>query len=190
MEFSLHLFFVFSFLFVRLGKVEFLLRRSCSHNGKSNICQGRCAIIISQGNNLQMNSPFPTQSRRLFYKAYSIDGETNGCHFADDISKCISFAKNVWISIKITPKCVPVGPIDNKSTSQIAKFMGPTWGPPGSCRPQVGPMLAPWSLLSGFGSDNGLAPNRHQSIIWSNDCLAYWHIYIRPSVQMSFFRKV
>ena len=26
--------------------------------------------------------------------------------------------------------------------SQIAKFMGPTWGPPGSCRPQVGPMLA------------------------------------------------
>ena len=26
---------------------------------------------------------------------------------------------------------------------QIAKFMGPTWGPPGSCRPQLGPMLAP-----------------------------------------------
>ena len=37
-------------------------------------------------------------------------------------------------------------------TSQIAKFMGPTWGPPGSCRPQIGPMLAPWTLLSGFGS--------------------------------------
>ena len=32
---------------------------------------------------------------------------------------------------------------------EIAKFMGPTWGPPGSCRPQVGPMLAPWTLLSG-----------------------------------------
>ena len=27
--------------------------------------------------------------------------------------------------------------------------MGPTWGPPGSCRPQMGPMLAPWTLLSG-----------------------------------------
>ena len=27
--------------------------------------------------------------------------------------------------------------------------MGPTWGPPGSCQPQVGPMLAPWTLLSG-----------------------------------------
>ena len=35
-------------------------------------------------------------------------------------------------------------------TSQIAKFMGPTWGPPGSCRPQMGPMLAPWTLLSGL----------------------------------------
>ena len=33
--------------------------------------------------------------------------------------------------------------------SQIAKFMGPTWGPPGPCRPQMGPMLAPWILLSG-----------------------------------------
>ena len=27
--------------------------------------------------------------------------------------------------------------------------MGPTWGPPGSCRPQMGPMLALWALLSG-----------------------------------------
>ena len=28
--------------------------------------------------------------------------------------------------------------------------MGPTWGPPGSCRPQMGPMLAPWTSLSGW----------------------------------------
>ena len=34
--------------------------------------------------------------------------------------------------------------------SQIARFMGPTWRPPGSCRPQVGPMLATWTLLSGM----------------------------------------
>ena len=37
---------------------------------------------------------------------------------------------------------------------QIAKFMGTTWGPPGSCRPQMGPMLAPWSLLSGTLMEN------------------------------------
>ena len=34
--------------------------------------------------------------------------------------------------------------------TKIAEFMGPTWGPPGSCRPQMGPMLAPWTLLSGY----------------------------------------
>ena len=32
---------------------------------------------------------------------------------------------------------------NRKKTSQIAKFLGPTWGPPGSCRHQMGPMLAP-----------------------------------------------
>ena len=35
-------------------------------------------------------------------------------------------------------------------SSHIAKFMGPTWGQPGSYRPQMGPMLAPWTLLSGM----------------------------------------
>ena len=28
-------------------------------------------------------------------------------------------------------------------------FMGPTWGLSGADRTQVGPMLAPWTLLSG-----------------------------------------
>ena len=42
--------------------------------------------------------------------------------------------------------------LKNTSTviSQIARFMGPTRGSPGSCRPQMGPMLAPWTLLSGM----------------------------------------
>ena len=31
-----------------------------------------------------------------------------------------------------------------------AKFIGPTWGQIGSCRPQLGPMLFPWTLLSGY----------------------------------------
>ena len=30
----------------------------------------------------------------------------------------------------------------------IARFMGPIWGPYGAGRTQVGPMLAPWTLLS------------------------------------------
>ena len=35
----------------------------------------------------------------------------------------------------------------------IARFMGPTWGPSGADRTQVGPMLAPWTLLSGKTTD-------------------------------------
>ena len=37
----------------------------------------------------------------------------------------------------------------------IAKFMGPTWGPSGSFRPQMGPMLVPWTLLSGHITSDG-----------------------------------
>ena len=47
------------------------------------------------------------------------------------------------------PTLVFVPPLVFGSSAQIAKFMGPTWVPPGSCRPQMGPMLAPWTLLSG-----------------------------------------
>ena len=55
--------------------------------------------------------------------------------------KCFHFMTSswtvlVWYSVRTFP-------------TQIARFTWPTWGPPGSCRPQLGPMLAPWTLLSG-----------------------------------------
>ena len=37
----------------------------------------------------------------------------------------------------------------NTKTTLIARFMGPTWVPSGADRTQVGPMLVPWTLLSG-----------------------------------------
>ena len=37
----------------------------------------------------------------------------NGPHFADDIFKCIFLNENIWISIKISLKFVPKGPINN-----------------------------------------------------------------------------
>ena len=37
----------------------------------------------------------------------------NGRHFADDIYKCIFLNEHVWISIKISLKFVPKGPINN-----------------------------------------------------------------------------
>ena len=34
--------------------------------------------------------------------------------------------------------------IEGPDSKNHGANMGPTWGPPGSCRPQMGPMLAPW----------------------------------------------
>ena len=36
----------------------------------------------------------------------------NGCHFADDVFKCIFLNENVWILLKISLKFVPKGPIN------------------------------------------------------------------------------
>ena len=56
------------------------------------------------------------------------------------------------------------------STSKIAKSMRPTWGPPGSCRPQMGPMLAPWTLLSGSWWG-------HTRYNMGHDNMKYWSSY-------------
>ena len=56
-----------------------------------------------------------------------------------DLSSKLFYGICLWA----IPQEVPM------NLTQIAKFMGPTWGPPGSCGPQLGPMLAPWTLQSG-----------------------------------------
>ena len=47
---------------------------------------------------------------------------------------------SLWIKMLYSP---PKEKSTRFAPTQIARFIGPTWGPPGSCRPQVGPMLAP-----------------------------------------------
>ena len=64
------------------------------------------------------------------------------CQFLDQQQK----HRNEW---SILNQSMPMS-CAHLQTSQIARFMGPTWGPPGSSRPQMGPMLAPWTLLSGM----------------------------------------
>ena len=49
--------------------------------------------------------------------------------------------------------------------TQIARFMGSTWGPPGSCRPQMGPMSAPWTLLSGKRDVRSLIANVEAAVV-------------------------
>ena len=45
--------------------------------------------------------------------------------------------------------CVAQFQYFDRETAHHARFMGPTWGPSGADRTQVGLMLAPWTLLSG-----------------------------------------
>ena len=51
----------------------------------------------------------------------------NGRHFVDDIFKCIFVNKNIWISITISLKFVPKGPVDTIPT--LVEIMA--WRRPG-----------------------------------------------------------
>ena len=64
----------------------------------------------------------------------------NECHFADNIFKCIFLNENVQILIKISPKFVPKGPINNIPT--LVQIMA--WRRPGD-KPLSEPMMV--SLL-------------------------------------------
>ena len=61
----------------------------------------------------------------------------NDCHFADDIFKCIFLSQNSCISIKISLKFVPKGPIDN--IPALFQIMAYHW--PGA-KPLSEPMMA------------------------------------------------
>ena len=66
----------------------------------------------------------------------------------------------IWTNRQVNPSSI-VAILHNYGTrtSPIARFIGPTWGPSGADRTRVGPMLAPWTLLSGL-------------VILPADCLA------------------
>ena len=53
----------------------------------------------------------------------------------------------------------------------IARFMRPIWGPSGADRTQVGPMLAPWILLSGYLGAELLLDNELWSLIGNKSTL-------------------
>ena len=91
---------------------------------------------------------------------------------------------------------------NNHYSTQIAKYMGPTWGPFGADRTQVDSMLAPWALLSRyfwlpfslFSMYKPKYQNRN-SVLWVMDGnLIYWtlhHLYTNgghPKLPWSVFR--
>ena len=102
-----------------------------------------CSVMdwITLGASLENYNKQTNSKRRNSILWYDM----NICHWSGFNGMCsISWANTCVLSVilKIDPNCHQAG-------SQIAKFMGPTWGPSGVDRTQVGLMLAPWSLLSG-----------------------------------------
>ena len=65
----------------------------------------------------------------------------NGCHFADDIFKCIFLNGNAWIPIKISLKFVPKGSVINIPT--LVQIMA--WGLPGD-KPLSEPMMVNFTM--------------------------------------------
>ena len=55
-------------------------------------------------------------------------------------------------------------------TAQIARFMGPKWGPPGAGRTQVGPMWATWSLLSALWHGYTMPTASNTELQWFLHC--------------------
>ena len=107
--------------------------------------------------------PYGThESNENFCRLATVTGEnypaTPWCYTNNDTSVCdIEFcgklfrwyakSENTWLNR--IEHCI----VDCEDTRQmfalIAKYMGPTWGSSGANRTQVGPMLAPITLLSG-----------------------------------------
>ena len=68
--------------------------------------------------------------------------------------------------------------------------MGPTWGPSGSCRPQMGPVLAPRTLLSGTIHQNlgdtvlrlWTHPLRREISPGPDPMQPLWIVYSKPEI--------
>ena len=76
------------------------------------------------------------------------------CNFVQHLLFCILFRYGKPFSSKDDPKVLArthrLCPDIEVIASLIARFMGPTWGPSGADRIQVGPMLALWNFLTGM----------------------------------------
>ena len=65
-------------------------------------------MMSVNGRSIYKDDPHPTM-----FTLNTLRPRQNGRHFADDIFKCIFLNENVWIAIKISPKFVPKGQINN-----------------------------------------------------------------------------
>ena len=72
----------------------------------------------------------------------------------------------------------------------ITRFMGPTWGPSGADRTQIGPMLAPWTLVSGLATGHTVKQYAMcTEVLWSGRCIRYQNM-LKPSHHWPFVRGI
>ena len=98
-----------------------------------------------------------------------------GRHFPDDIFKCIFVTENFWISITISLKFVPKGPINNSPT--LVQIMA--WRRPGA-KPFSEPMMVDyWRIYASLGLNDlsrGTCPlHRNKYGIFSLFCNHHNH---------------
>ena len=89
----------------------------------------------------------------------------NICYFKSARSQ----GKSIPPLFRLAILCYRIWGLDSQCL--IARFMGPTWGPSEADRTQVGPMLAPWTLLSGMFCDYGIKPACQQRYLRSGDSM-------------------
>ena len=68
--------------------------------------------------------------------------ENHGYRIAIVCANTIKYERRGWFSVSMHANLL----LYLEKITKIAKFMGPTWGTPGSCWSQIGPMLAPMNL--------------------------------------------
>ena len=109
----------------------------------------------------------------------------NGRHFADDIFKCIFLNENAWISVKISPKFVPKGPI--KNIPALVQIMA--WRRPGE-KPLSEPMVSlpthicvtrpQWVKLISFSKRD--YKYRSSSNLIGISQISQWYCYFRTNL--------
>ena len=121
-----------------------------------------------------VNPPIMRESNTIhdktYFMGYTVSNAINtlrpkqsGRYFADDIFKCIFLNENDWISLKISLKFVPKGPINN--IPALVQTMA--WRRPGD-KPLSEPMMV--SLPT------HICVTRSQwvNLLWSSDAI-WWH---------------
>ena len=123
-----------------------------------------CGIEVKQNLRVFITSPTPLYGEGISWAA----SQHRPANFAEGTHMAfpLFFPRCCWVGGSLTWFSLMSGlAIESgrrqecyvsQRSGKIARFMGPTWGPPGDDRTQVGPMLAPWSwtLLSGVARRN------------------------------------